>query len=155
MNRKILVAMLAVPILLSIYAGLTMAKPKPVSAPLVLLGNFSGYFNSNSVGDNYVSDAWIRTDRPAKFTVSVGASSLDGPPTDTVTFGAEEIPGESSRTWVPIQIYTSDSQWKSFTYVGYGSSLEYNDQGTPGMTIWWCIMVEGEAGTVVSFTPPF
>ena len=97
----------------------------------------------------------IRTDKPAKFTVTAGAEGHDDPTIDSVTFNMEQKKTDQSTTWYGKDIYSEENNHESFSYLGYGSFISYDNQNEPWLRVWWRIMVEGEADTVVYFDPPF
>lgn len=153
MNKKILVGIFALTIVLSTFVGLAMAAPKIKRKSLVLLGSYDGHFISESIGAGSVESSIITTDRPAIFTISVIVTTSDDPTTDIVDLNYQTTPTGS---WAHHRFYGGSSEQRdlSITVAGYGVYCAYWDLNVPGLELDYCIIVQGESDTIVEIGLP-
>lgn len=145
-EKKIIGIILALTIGLSTFVGLTLAAPPAKQSPAVMLGSYYGHFVSPSVGSGVVAGAEVTTDKPAIFTVTVSLSGYKDA-ADTVWLAI--APNKwfwSTAAGMPL---SGDDDDMTFTVAGFGVDLTYYDSTAKNLEVVFCIIVQGEAGTVV------
>ena len=150
-NRKIFIGLLFVSVIsFSIFVGLTVAAPRNKQKPIVLLYSTDDGVNP-PIGNSEIDSSFITTDKPAIFTVSIVTASSDDYPTDYVAFMYQPT---SPGNWMPKSAYTTEYRDLSMTVTGYGVGIMCTNTNNPGMTIEYCITVQGEEGTTIQIGSP-
>lgn len=116
----------------------------------MMLGSYIGHFVSTSAGDGVIEGARITSDKPAIFTVTL---SLSGYKDAADTVWLAQAPNKWFWATAAGRPLSGENDDMTFTVAGYGVVLTYRDYTPANLEVVYCIVVQGEKGTVVKVGP--